>query len=51
MKQFIVLMSLIGLGLFLYTCISGPEDSILSTLKMLWRHEILTGPYASGGGK
>ncbi|MDR3364375.1 MAG: hypothetical protein LBS91_05435 [Clostridiales Family XIII bacterium] len=48
MKQFIVLMGMIALGLFLYNCIAGPEDSILSALKTLWRHEILAGPYAGG---
>jgi len=45
MKQFIVLMSMIALGLFLYSCIAGPEDSVLSALKQLWRHEVLTSPY------
>lgn len=49
MKQFIVLMSMVALGLFLYACIAGSEDSILSALKELWRHEIHSGPYAGGG--
>lgn len=48
MKQFIVLMSMIALGLFLYACIAGSGDSILTALKALWRHEILTGPYSGG---
>jgi len=45
MKQFIVLMSMIALGLFLYSYITGPEDSILTTLKQLWRHELISSPY------
>jgi len=45
MKQFIVLMSMIALGLFLYNYIAGNEDSILASLKQLWRHEIHAGPY------
>jgi len=47
MKQFIVLMSMIALGLFLYACIAGSEDSVLSSLKLLWRHEVMTGPYSA----
>ena len=46
MKQFIVLMSMLALGLFLYACIAGPGDSILTALKGMWRSEILTGPYS-----
>jgi len=46
MKQFIVLMGMIALGLFLYACIAGPEDSIMSALKLLWRHELLASPYS-----
>jgi len=45
MKQFIVLMGMIALGLFLYACIAGPEESIFSALKQLWRYELLSGPY------
>jgi len=45
MKQFIVLMAMIALGLFLYAVIAGPEDSILSSLKMIWRHELEASPY------
>jgi len=45
MKQFIVLMAMIALGLFLYACIAGPDDSILSSLKMIWRHELISSPY------
>ena len=47
MKQFIVLISMIALGLFLYACIAGPDDSILSALRQLWRHELLTSPYSA----
>ena len=46
MKQFIVLMGMIALGLFIFACITGPGDSILTALKAFWRHEILTGPYS-----
>lgn len=46
MKQFIVLMSMIALGLFLYNCVAGPNDSLLLTLKGLWRYEALTGPFS-----
>ena len=49
MKQFIVLMGMIALGLFIYACIAGSGDSILTALKGLWRHEILAGPYSGGG--
>ena len=49
MKQFIVLMAMIALGIFIYACVAGPGDSILSALKGVWRHEILTGPYSGGG--
>jgi len=45
MKQFIVLMAMIALGLFLYASIAGTEDSVLSSLKALWRHELLISPY------
>jgi len=48
MKQFIVLISMIALGLFLYACIAGPGDSILSALKQLWRLELLASPYGGG---
>jgi uncharacterized membrane protein YczE len=49
MKQFIVLMSMIALGLFIYACIAGPDDSIMSALKQLWRYEIIAGPYGPHG--
>ena len=45
MKQFIVLMAMIALGLFLYACITGDGDSILTALKALWRQRALAGPY------
>ena len=47
MKQFIVLMAMIALGLFIYACVSGPGDSILTALKSLWRFEIASGPYST----
>ena len=48
MKQFIVLMSMVVLGLYLYVCIAGPEGSILSVLKQLWRYELVISPYYGG---
>jgi len=45
MKQFIVLMAMIALGLFLYASIAGPGDSVLTSLKALWRYELISGPY------
>jgi len=47
-KQFIVLMAMVALGLFMYACIAGEGDSILTSLKALWRYEALTGPYSAG---
>jgi len=41
-------MGMVALGLFLYACIAGPEDSILSALKQLWRHELYSSPYTGG---
>jgi hypothetical protein len=46
MKQFIVLMSMVALGLFLYVCIAGPSDSILSGLRLMWTHQLDASPYA-----
>jgi len=45
MKQFIVLMAMIALGLFLYACITGDGDSILTALKAFWRQRAMAGPY------
>jgi hypothetical protein len=54
MKQFIVLMSMIGLGLVLYAFIAGPEDSVVSGLRLMWAHQLNVSPYAgillAGGG-
>jgi len=47
-KQFIVLMAMVALGLFMYACIAGEGDSILTSSKALWRYEAMTGPYAAG---
>ena len=46
MKQFIVLMAMIALGLFLYACIAGDGDSVLAALKALWRQNATSGPYS-----
>jgi hypothetical protein len=46
MKQFIVLMSMIALGLFLYACIAGPSDSLLSGLRLMWAHQLDSSSYA-----
>jgi hypothetical protein len=45
MKQFIVLMSMIALGLFLYICIAGPGDSVLGGLRLMWTHQLDASPY------
>ena len=45
MKQFIVLMATIALGLFLYVSIAGQDGSVLATLKELWRYKAISGPY------
>ena len=41
-------MAMVALGLFMYACIAGEGDSILTSLKALWRYEALTGPYSAG---
>ncbi|MDR1815491.1 MAG: hypothetical protein LBR00_02260 [Clostridiales Family XIII bacterium] len=46
MKQFIVLMAMVALGVFLYLCIAGPDDSVQSALGALWRHDLASHPYA-----
>jgi len=43
-------MAMIALGVFMYACIAGEGDSIMASLKALWRHEAMTGPYRSSGG-
>jgi hypothetical protein len=45
MKQFIVLLAMIALGLFLYVCIAGPDNSILSSLRELWHNFAMASPY------
>ncbi|MDR2295972.1 MAG: hypothetical protein LBD95_04160 [Clostridiales Family XIII bacterium] len=41
MKQFIVLIAMLALGLAIYGMIAGPdEDSVLSTMKGVWADEI-----------
>ena len=45
MKQFIVLMATIALGLFLYACIAGPENSVTESLSRLWQHDLAQHPY------
>ncbi|MDR3305985.1 MAG: hypothetical protein LBS85_08210 [Clostridiales Family XIII bacterium] len=50
MKQFIVLMAMIALGVFIYQCIAGPDGSILESLRALWQHELMRSPFAAGGG-
>lgn len=42
MKQFIVLIAMIALGVFLHQLIIGPQEgSILSEMKELWERMIL----------
>ncbi|MDR1797467.1 MAG: hypothetical protein LBR44_08545 [Clostridiales Family XIII bacterium] len=54
MKQFIVLMAMIALGVFLYSCIAGPGDSVQSALAAQWKQDLARHPYAAalliGGG-
>lgn len=45
MKQFIVLMAMVALGLFIYQCVAGSGDSVLHTLSGLWRQQIAGSPY------
>jgi len=45
MKQFIVLMAMVALGLFLYASIAGPENSILAYLRLLWHSSAAASPY------
>ena len=45
MKQFIVLMAMIALGLYLYAIIAGPDDSIMASLRGLWHSSAATSPY------
>jgi hypothetical protein len=41
MKQFIVLIAMMALGLAMYGMIAGPgEDSMLSSVKGIWADEI-----------
>jgi hypothetical protein len=41
MKQFIVLIAMIGLGLVIYGAIAGPDEhSVMSTVKTIWAGEI-----------
>ncbi|MDR1245561.1 MAG: hypothetical protein LBK57_00855 [Clostridiales Family XIII bacterium] len=41
MKQFIVLIAMIGLGLMIYGMIAGTgEHSLLSSVKTIWADEI-----------
>ena len=47
MKQFIVLMAMIALGIFIYASIAGDGDSVLNALRALWRHAAVSGPYYS----
>ncbi|MCL2111367.1 MAG: hypothetical protein FWH32_03785 [Clostridiales bacterium] len=49
MKQFIVLMSMVALGIFIYAYIAGGGDSILTALKAIWRQEAVASPYSGGG--
>jgi hypothetical protein len=41
MKQFIILVAMLALGLAIYNMIAGPgEDSILSAMRGVWADEI-----------
>ncbi|HHX14374.1 MAG TPA: hypothetical protein GX726_05415 [Clostridiales bacterium] len=40
MKQLIIMVAMIGLGVFLFRLIAGPDDSIAGNLGQLWQDEI-----------
>jgi hypothetical protein len=41
MKQFIVLVAMLALGLSIYSMVAGPDDdSMLSSVKGIWAGEI-----------
>jgi hypothetical protein len=40
MKQYIVLMAMIALGIFIYGCITGSDDSLLASVSDVQRYEI-----------
>jgi hypothetical protein len=41
MKQFIVLIATVGLGLAIYGMVAGPDEhSMLSSVKSIWADEI-----------
>ena len=42
MKQFIVLISMIALGLVIAGFVAGPDNSIKSALGEVWQHELVT---------
>lgn len=46
MKQYIVLISLIALGTFIFNIIAGGDGSILSGLAGLWQKELEIRTYA-----
>lgn len=40
MKKYIIVVSFLILGIFIYGLIAGPGDSIKSALKNVWENEI-----------
>jgi len=48
MKQFIVLMAMVALGLFIYQCIAGSDHSVLTALGDVFRHDLAVNPYRGG---
>ncbi|MGP1569932.1 MAG: hypothetical protein ACTTH0_03335 [Eubacteriales bacterium] len=45
MKQYIVLLSMIALGVFIYDVIVGGDGSILAVLSGLWAKELAVRTY------
>lgn len=40
MKQMLVLIAMIGLGILLFQLIAGPDDSIITALGESWQEEL-----------
>ena len=45
MKQYIVLLSMIALGIFIYDMIAGGDNSILAAVAGLWARELSVRTY------
>lgn len=45
MKQYLVLMSMIILGIYIFNIIAGSEDSLGASLKYVWEQGVETRTY------